>query len=610
MVPVILAGLVVYVTSFDGVFLFDDAVHILQNERIHGLWPLQEVLSGRRPVVDLTLAFNFALGGVKVEGYHAVNLAVHVIAALTLYGIIRRTLLRKRFRDRFGRASSHLALTVAVIWAVHPLQTQSVTYVIQRAESLMGLFYLLTLYCVIRGADSSRHIKWYAAAIVFCALGMGSKAVMVTAPVMVLLYDRVFLSESSVETFRRRWGLYLCLAATWCVLWVCGLAQGVLSTSRKVATVGFSFKDITPPEYALTQFGVLVKYLNLSFWPYPLCLDYAWPVARTVGVVVVPAIIIVALFVAVVWALIRGRWWGFVGAWFFVILAPTSSFIPIKDTFFEHRMYLPLAGVVTMVVIGGECISRYLAIYLSLANSLRRFAAVVLTGVIVVVLGYGTAQRNRNYHTAVLMWRDVVARRPENPRAHEQLGTALVASGKWHEAIPEYREAIQLDPDFTSAHANLGNALTQTGRFEEAIRHYNRVRELDPYHVDARINLGHALDMLDHVDESIDAYREAARIDPRRANPQALARAHYNLGSAVGRQGDLDNAVAEYREALDLWPEYDKVHFSLGWILSRQGDIEEAIEHYRATLEINPDHAHARQALNEALRHLQQPNPD
>ncbi len=554
---VIAATVAVYTNSFDGAFVFDEKRDIIHNASIHHLWPPWEVLSGRRPVVDLTLAFNFALGGVKVEGYHAVNLAVHVIAALTLYGIIRRTLLRKRFRDRFGRASSHLALTVAVIWAVHPLQTQSVTYVIQRAESLMGLFYLLTLYCVIRGADSSRHIKWYAAAIVFCALGMGSKAVMVTAPVMVLLYDRVFLSESSVETFRRRWGLYLCLAATWCVLWVCGLAQGVLSTSRKVATVGFSFKDITPPEYALTQFGVLVKYLNLSFWPYPLCLDYAWPVARTVGVVVVPAIIIVALFVAVVWALIRGRWWGFVGAWFFVILAPTSSFIPIKDTFFEHRMYLPLAAVVASAVFGSNVALRLLIERLESSRLRSKYITAGLVLLAVALLGYGTVRRNGDYRTAVSMWRDIAVRRPESERAHVNLGTVLLADRRIDEAVIAYRRAVLLSPDDARARCNLGVALTKQ----------------------------------DRLDEAMDTFRQALKIEPR------MADAHYNLGLALIKEGSLQEAARSFREAVRLTPRDADAHYDLGRVLVGLGRLDEALTEFQQTLAIIPDHSGARRAL-------------
>ena len=168
---IVAAGLIVYSNSFSGVFLFDDAPHIVHNERIRHLWPLTELFSEHRPVLDLSLAINYALGELDVWGYHAVNLAVHLLAGLTLYGVIRRSLSREGLKDRFSPASESLASIAALIWVVHPLQTQSVTYVIQRSESLLGLFYLLTLYCLIRSVDSVHRHVWYATTVVCCALG-------------------------------------------------------------------------------------------------------------------------------------------------------------------------------------------------------------------------------------------------------------------------------------------------------------------------------------------------------------------------------------------------------------------------------------------------------
>lgn len=607
---VILAGFTVYLDSFAGVFLFDDAAHILQNPRIKELWPPWETLSGRRPVVDLLLAVNYAVGGFRVGGYHAVNVTIHILAGLTLFGIVRRTLLGKQYPEHFGVTSSRLAAVIALIWTVHPIQTQSVTYLIQRSESLAGLFYLLTLYCTIRGADSPRRLWWYAAAVALCALGMGSKAVMITAPAVVLLYDRVFKSKSFAEVLHRRWFLYLGLAATWGVLWACGIAHGILSSSKKVATVGFSFKGVTPLEYAATQFGVLVEYLKLSLWPHPLCLDYTWPVERTAEGLVLPAILVVMLLTGTVWALFRKPWLGFLGAWFFLILAPTSSFIPIKDALFEHRVYLSLAAVVVLVVVGAHGVLRHVAVRLSLADSVRPFINVTFVVTSVLLLSYGTIRRNQLYHNEVSMWRDVVARRPGNARAYEQLGTALVVAGKLREAIAEYRNAVRADPEFVSAHANLANALSQTGQFQEAVEHYLIVRQLDPYQVNAHINLGHALDMLGRTEESIEAYRDAARVDRKHAEPQVLARAHFNLGSALGRQGDLDDAVAEYRRALSFWPLYAKAHFSLGRALSLQGRYDEAVKHYSKTLDIDPQYDGARQALDDARRRQRRTGPD
>ncbi len=205
------AGILVYLNSFAGVLIYDDVPEIVGNGRVHGfdvLW------TGGRAFVKLTLAINYALGELDVWGYHLVNLVVHVLAALTLFGVVRRVLGLPQFRDGPGRHAAYYAVAVALIWVVHPLHTESVTYIIQRAESMMGLFYLLTLYCMVRGATSSRPAPWYAAAVVACALGMGSKEVMITAPVVALLFDRTFLASSFAGILRRRWRLYAGLGAT------------------------------------------------------------------------------------------------------------------------------------------------------------------------------------------------------------------------------------------------------------------------------------------------------------------------------------------------------------------------------------------------------------
>src|ERR1041384_2902359 len=196
-----------------------------------------------------------------------------------------------------------------MIWLVHPLQTQCVTYVIQRGESLMALFYLLTLYC------ATRRGKWQVAAAGCCALGVASKPVAATAPLVVLLYDRAFLSKSFGRALRNRPGLYAGLAATWLLLPVL-LANGAKEWKPDA---GFGFGGVTAMQYAASQPGVILHYLKLACWPRPLCLDYGWPVARTV-MDIVPALIVVGALVAgMVWAWRQWPWLGFVGASFFVI---------------------------------------------------------------------------------------------------------------------------------------------------------------------------------------------------------------------------------------------------------------------------------------------------
>jgi hypothetical protein len=410
--PVVAAGVIVlsavaaYHNSFAGPFIFDDGAAIAENRTIRRLWPIGRVLSpprhgetvSGRPLLNLSLAMNYAIDDLNVRGYHVANLLLHIAAALLLFGILRRTFLLgnetgsgvfcakpgtdrrlvaglagKRhptpFPLRFAKAATPLALAGALLWTVHPLQTESVTYIIQRAESLVGIFYLLTLYCVIRGAagtapDEGRgtnpvnhrsqvgncplwpSLFWYAAALLACLLGMACKEVMVTAPLLVLLYDRTFLAGSFAAAWRRRWGLYLGLAATWALLAYLVLSTGLIGRQSEMGA----------PDawgYARSQPGVILHYLRLSIWPRPLCISYAWPAAETLGEIVPGAIVVGALLAATIWGLASRRAWGFLGAWFFLILAPTSSIFPLNQLAFEHRMYLSLAAVVVLAAAGG-----------------------------------------------------------------------------------------------------------------------------------------------------------------------------------------------------------------------------------------------------------------
>jgi hypothetical protein len=213
-IAVLLVGatLVPYLNSFTAPFLFDDLKWIVNDPQVRDIssdWRRLDL--GQRPVVFLSLAINYALGHLDVRGYHLFNFAVHAVAGLALFGIIRRTIDLRNGRSGRDLPAVSLAFTIALVWLVHPLQTQSVTYVIQRCESLMGMFFLLCLYCVIRGAQATRGWPWYSAALVACLLGLGCKEVMATAPAVILLYDRAFLSPSWRDAARRRGLLYVLL---------------------------------------------------------------------------------------------------------------------------------------------------------------------------------------------------------------------------------------------------------------------------------------------------------------------------------------------------------------------------------------------------------------
>lgn len=445
---VVAAGLLAYGNSFSIPFLFDDDTSVLLNPTIRqlstALQPPAAAGVGGRPLVNLTFAANYALGGLNVTGYHAANVAIHILAGLTLLGILRRTF------------DPTTALSATLIWLVHPVQTGAVNYISQRSEILMGLFYLLTLYCFVRG--------WPALAVAACWLGALTKEVIVTAPVMVLLYDRVFVAGSFRAAWEKRKGFYLALAGSWVVL-------ACLMAGLQHRGVGFN-AGVSPWNYALTECGAIVHYLRLVFWPDPLVFDYGTDVVKRAADVAPQLAMLAALVAGIL--VCRRRWpaISFAGVWFLVILAPTSSFVPVAGSpMAEHRLYLPLAGLVTAIVAGAFAAG-------------RRKLATALAGVVAVAFAGLTIRRNYDYRSEIALWQDTADKRPANPRAHYNLGVALFLSGRAEEAVARYESALRLEPDYVDAHNNLAWILATDGNERlrdagRAVRHAERACELN-----------------------------------------------------------------------------------------------------------------------------------
>jgi tetratricopeptide (TPR) repeat protein len=600
---VLAAGtLAIYSRTLAVPLLLDDLTPITDNPSIRRLWPVWPALFppadsgvGGRPVVNLSYALNYAAGGTAVPGYHLANLLIHVLAGWILFLLVRRTLRLPTLSARFAAAANPLALAIAAIWAWHPLQTESVTYISERAESLMGLFYLLTLYSASRGmnvdaaacrvppetrrnaASTVKTSAWNWIAVFFCLIGMATKEVMVTAPLAVLLYDRTFISGTFAAAWRRHRGLYLALAATWIPL-------GCLMTGLRHRSVGFG-QGVAWWAYGLTSCRAVVKYLALALWPSPLVFDYGdrlyplsavWPYA----------IVLAALLAAAIAALRRAPAAGFAAGWFFLILAPTSSIVPIVgQTMAENRMYLPLAGVVALAVLGAfAAVGRW---------TLPVFAAAA------VALGFTSFQRNRDYQTEEAIWSDTVAKSPGNSRAHNNLGNVwLKAPGRLTDAISEYEEAIRLKPEYPEAHNNLGNALiTLPGRRDEAIAQYQEAMRLKPDYAEAHDNLGNAwMKLPGRLDDAIGQIEEAIRLKPD--DPEA----HNNLGDAFMATPDrAADAIAEYEEALRLRPDFAEAHYNLANAWSKTpGRTPDAIAQYGEALRLRPDFVDAHYNLGNA----------
>jgi protein O-mannosyl-transferase len=562
------AALAVYSNSFAGPFIFDDLASIPENPTIRQFATALSPPGGgqtvtSRPVLNLTFALNYALSGERIWSYHAVNLLIHILAGLTLFGVVRRTLATRRSASD----ATLTAMFVALLWLLHPLQTESVTYVVQRAESLMGLFYLLTLYCFIRGADgkeqggSSR--AWFALAFVSCLLGMCTKEVMVSAPVIVLLYDRTFLAGSFRAAWQRRGSVYLWLAATWVPL-----AALVLHGANRGGSAGFGVA-ISFWEYIATQFQAVAHYLWLVVWPHPLILDYGAQAATSVWDVAPYAIVVALLIAATAWALVHRPVLGFLGAWFFAILAPTSLVAVVRQTLAEHRMYLALAPVIVLLV---------LALQSWLGRRAWQFVAVVAAACFAAL----TLARNTDYRSDETILLDTVAKRPGNAAAQNNLGNVLAHSNRAEAAIPYYDAALRIKPDYADVHFNAGNALTKLGRLPEAVAHYDKAVRLEPNFADAHDGLGLALGLEGRLPEAIEQLEQAVRIDPEQPDSRR------NLGDVLRMSGRLPEALTQYEEAVRLAPDSAQAHCNLGNALREAERLPEAVGQYEKAVQLDP----------------------
>ncbi|MGE4055560.1 MAG: tetratricopeptide repeat protein, partial [Vicinamibacterales bacterium] len=547
----LLVGAVIYLNGLNTPFLLDDVPSIVQNPYIRDLWPPwhlvnapENTIATARPLVSLSLAVNYATSGLDVRAYRLTNIAIHLMAAIALFGVVRRTLLAGALRARFGAHASGIAFAGALLWMTHPLQTEAVNYISQRTETMMGLFYFLTLYCAIRAhSESPGSRAWFAGAMCACAAGMASKQVMVTAPIMVVLWDWAFAGEPFRVVLARRWRLYAGLAATWLLL-------AALSLTFRDTNAGMG---VTPFDYALSQCKVILQYLRRAIWPTGLIFDYGLARPTSVSEVAPYAALLVLLLGLTLVALIRHRAAGFLGMWIFLILAPTSSVLPLfTEVGAERRMYVPLAGVVMLVVGGlyllaariGESSGAPASAPLGTVKS-RGLAILVLF--VVGTFCWLTVQRNRQYLDSLALWTSVVAEAPENYRGRNNLGVALQQAGREAEAIEEFRVALQQNPDFGPAHHNLGKSLHEAGNFAEAIEHYEAALRVDgPGQLHA--DLGAALEAVGRASEATGHYEIALELDP------SDVEAHLNVGRSYFARQQPEEAISHYREALRLQP--------------------------------------------------------
>jgi tetratricopeptide (TPR) repeat protein len=551
----------VFANGLAAPFYLDDNESLERQPAIRTLTTAWRTQPTRR-IGTLSFALNYRFHGLDARGFRAVNIMIHGWGACILFGFARRTLSLPGIPPLYSARANALALAIAAIWLVHPLQTGAVTYVVQRFESLMGLFFLFSLYGLARGGGPRPSWIWLSASLASLALAAQTKEITAVFPIVALAYDRAFLADGWRETLRRRWWYHLATIVV--TAWMVYQIRGALVPER-AASAGFGVATVTPWEYLRSQAGVLVHYLWLCVWPRTLCLDYRWPVAQTPWEIYPQGAFILGLAAATAWAVFRVPRGGFLGVCFFAILAPTSSFMPIADLAFEHRMYLPLASITALIVLGAVAISSRVARADGIARiappwaSLRTFQA-VLACVVLVALSARTVARHRDYVDPVRMWSSVLAVSPWNPRAHHQLALQFERRGQLKDAERHFHETLRYRPDAWWVDIGLGNLRIRESRLEEAEQHFRRAAQSKAGVGLAAANLGRLREREKKWDEAVTFYNMAVARNPghldiwlAKANAHAQLRQAKEAAAAYQHVLELDPRSAEAKRGLARW---------------------------------------------------------
>jgi len=576
---------IVYSNTLEAPFVFDDKFVIVENPIVKDLGYMvnpseAKVHKGHfeyesfrhRYIGYLTFAINYWFHKLDVTGYHLVNIAIHIINSWIVYWLVILT-----FKTPFLNSSvlrgriNEIAFFASLFFACHPLQTQAVTYIWQRVTSLSTTFYCLALVFYILWRLTSKKpssfatqmpILFYFGSVISAVLAMKTKEIAFTLPVVIFLYELMFFEEKIKKRI-----LYI----TPLLLTMLIIPISLLETEKLKGDLMGNIGEVTRVEtnisrmdYLLTQFTVVATYIRLIFFPINQNLDYDFPIYNTflTPEVFLSFLLLFSIFGLGIYMFLRSRARNstyriiaFGIFWFFITLSVESSFIPLVDVIWEHRVYLPSTGFFIALTIG---------IFLLLNKfghrKLHRIGVAIIVTVI-IMFSVLTYSRNNIWSSEIALWQDNVEKSPQKARPHNILGNVLNKQGRTEEAIEHYLHALQIKPDYEKAHYNLGNVLNEQGRTEEAKEHY----------------------------------LQALRINPE------SEKTHLNLGNILYNQGRTEEAKEHYLQALKKNPESEEAHNNLAILLVHIGNIERAIAYFRKALQINPDYVPAKNNLKKVL---------
>ncbi len=598
---------------------YDDDLYVYENPEVaRGLtfqgiiWAFTHVhCSNWHPLTWVSHMLDCQFYGLSPGSHHLTNVLLHTATAILLFLVLRR-MTGFLWRSAF----------VAAVFAIHPLRVESVAWVAERKDVLSGLFFMLTLWAYTRyvtsgqpsprfstagkwqvtRADSTpspatRHpSRFYCLVLLFFALGLLCKPMLVTLPLVLLLLDywplgrltrfRIPVPQPSSLNHLLLEKLPLFgLAAASCVVTIFAQTNAIQSFEKFSLPLRMGNAPIS-----------CVAYLGQMFWPAGLAVLYPFT-AGEVGVsrVVLSLVLLAGISTGVI--VLRRRCPCFLTGWlwYLIMLAPVIGIVQVgAQARADRYTYLPQIGLYMLLT--------WAAADLCAGWRHRRVVLGGCATVILAALIFCARTQTSYWRNSELLWTHTLACTSDNYIAHNNLGNVLFKTGNVDEAMVHCQKALEINPDFAEAHNNLGDTLFQKGRVDEAIAHCQRALEINPHFAEAHNNLGNALLQKDRVDEAITHFQKALEIKPD------FAEAHINLGSALLQKGRMDEAIAQYQTALEIKPDSAEAHNNLGTVLLQKGRVDEAIAHYQTALQIKPNNTEVHNNLGNIL--LQKGNMD
>jgi len=512
-----------YSNSFHVPFSFDDAKNIVESPYVRDIGLITEPLKhysgtlpyGSRYIGYLTFALNYKFHGFHVTGFHMVNLLIHLFNALLVYLFVLYTfrtpfLNRSALKDRAGM----IAFFSGLLFVSHPLQTQAVTYIVQRLASLAGLFYLLSVVLYIKwrlilqdtdtGERNTVKKNWahnvlkallYMASVLSAVFAMKTKEIAFTLPFMIILYEFLFFHGP----LRKRVKYLVPIMTT-----VLIIPLGLIKAHKTAGTV-FSHidnvarmqTDLPRWDYLVTQFRVIVTYIRLLIFPANQNIDYDYPTYHSLLTPQVFLSFMLLLFIGGIGIYLlyryrntspQARIISFGIFWFFITLSVESSIVPIVDVIFEHRLYLPSMGVFISVIVAIYWISNKFKVRW---KNTEKITAILLVSIILIFSG-ATYARNEVWQNNIRLWEDTVSKSPAKARPYYNLGKAFEDKGLYDKALEQFYIALKLNPDDGTSYYHVGNAYLYKGLFDKAIEQYQVALKFMPDNAISHFNLGNA----------------------------------------------------------------------------------------------------------------------